>query len=179
MLPGRKSDFRAGFRPDSIREASKSVLRPAKGRPGANFEPFPIRIRPQSGRSLRRDLFLTSSCEVVSFVWGLFRLCFLPCPMVHLRTYPMLRNNASSRKSGFRAGFGPNYIRESFKIKIGPPAGLRPAGMPILMVPLIESNPEARFPARKHYSVTQGKRVDTEISPVTRDWCLMYYLNLR
>ena len=33
------------------------------------------------------------------------------------------------RTSGFRAGFRPDSNRES--LKIGPPAGLRPAGMPI------------------------------------------------
>ncbi len=31
--PGRKSDFRAGFRPDSNREIVTSTLRPAFGRP--------------------------------------------------------------------------------------------------------------------------------------------------
>ncbi len=44
------------------------------------------------------------------------------------------------RTSGFRAGFGPDSNR--VRIKIGPPAGRRPAGI---------SGPEARFPARKHY----------------------------
>ncbi len=33
VLPGRRSGFRAGFRPDFIREASKSALRPIAGRP--------------------------------------------------------------------------------------------------------------------------------------------------
>ncbi len=46
------------------------------------------------------------------------------------------------RESGFRAGFRPDSIREG--INIGPPAGLRPAGVPIFVE--IESG---RIPARK------------------------------
>ncbi len=48
------------------------------------------------------------------------------------------------RKSGIRAAFRPDSIREG--INIGPPAGLRPAGGPILMHSRIESG---RNPARK------------------------------
>ncbi len=45
------------------------------------------------------------------------------------------------RKSGFRAGFRPDSSRESFKV--GPPAGLRPAGGPILRFSILESNRNA------------------------------------
>ncbi len=48
------------------------------------------------------------------------------------------------RKSGFRAGFRQDSIRES--LKIGPPAGFRPAGGPILKLPRLESG---RNPTRK------------------------------
>ena len=48
------------------------------------------------------------------------------------------------RKSGFRAGFRLDSNREN--IKIGPPAGLRPAEGPILMFSRLESG---RNPARK------------------------------
>ena len=48
------------------------------------------------------------------------------------------------RKSGFRAGFKPDSNRES--VKIGPPAGRRPAGLPMLRLSLLESG---RNPARK------------------------------
>ena len=48
------------------------------------------------------------------------------------------------RKSGFRAGFRPDSSRGN--LKIGPPAGLRPAGGPILMLSRLESG---RNPARK------------------------------
>ncbi len=48
------------------------------------------------------------------------------------------------RKSGFRAGFRPDSNREN--IKIGPPADLRPAGVPILRLSRLESG---RSPARK------------------------------
>ena len=48
------------------------------------------------------------------------------------------------RKSGFRAGFRPDSIRES--IEISPSAGRRPAGGLILMLSRLESG---RNPARK------------------------------
>ena len=48
------------------------------------------------------------------------------------------------RKSGFRAGFRLDSNRES--IKIGPPAGRRPAGKPISRLSRLESG---RNPARK------------------------------
>ncbi len=51
MLPGRKSSFRVGIRPDSNRESLKigpaAGLGPAGRR--ANFQAFLIRIRPKSG----------------------------------------------------------------------------------------------------------------------------------
>ncbi len=63
------------------------------------------------------------------------------------------------RKSGFRAELQQDYIREGFKI--GPPAGLRPAGGPIFEVFKFgirpEPGPEARLPARKHYLRNVGK----------------------
>ena len=43
----------------------------------------------------------------------------------------MLRNNASGRKSAFRAGFWPDCYLEN--TDIGPPAGRKPAGGPILV----------------------------------------------
>jgi hypothetical protein len=43
-LPGRKSAFRAGFW-----KAPKSALRPAFGRPEADFGAFPVAVRPKSG----------------------------------------------------------------------------------------------------------------------------------
>ncbi len=58
------------------------------------------------------------------------------------------------RKSGFRAGFRPDYNREN--LKIGSPAGLRPAGGPILGFSQLES----RFQARKHYCVTWGIHIE-------------------
>jgi hypothetical protein len=48
------------------------------------------------------------------------------------------------RKSGFRAGFRPHSLWES--LKIGPPAGERPAGGPILGLPRLTS---CRNPTRK------------------------------
>ncbi len=47
-------------------------------------------------------------------------------------------------KSAFRAGFRPDSLRES--LKIGPPAGLRPARGPISSFVLLESD---RNPSRK------------------------------
>ena len=54
VLPGQKSGFRAGFRPDSNRESIK-IGPPAGLRPGggAIFEALPTRIRPKSGPEAR------------------------------------------------------------------------------------------------------------------------------
>ncbi len=49
VLPDRKSVVRAGFRPDSTREALKMALRGRR----ADFEAFPTRIRPKSGPEAR------------------------------------------------------------------------------------------------------------------------------
>ncbi len=46
MLPGRKSSFRAGFRPHSNRESLKAGRR-------ADVDAFPIRMRPKSGPEAR------------------------------------------------------------------------------------------------------------------------------
>ena len=46
VLPGRKSVFRAGFRPDSNRESIK--IGPSAGR-RSDFDAFPTRILPKSG----------------------------------------------------------------------------------------------------------------------------------
>ncbi len=46
VLPGWNSDFRAGFWPDCYREGLK--IGPPAGR-RADFEAFPIRLRPKSG----------------------------------------------------------------------------------------------------------------------------------
>ncbi len=60
------------------------------------------------------------------------------------------------RKSGFRAGFRPYSNMEN--IKIGPLAGRRLAGGPILRLSLLESwpksGPEAGVPALKFYCLT-------------------------
>ncbi len=60
------------------------------------------------------------------------------------------------RKSVFRAGFRPDSNSERFKI--GPLAGRRPAGRPILRFFRLESGRsparKAQFPARKQYCVT-------------------------
>ncbi len=55
-------------------------------------------------------------------------------------------------KSKLRAGFRPDSNRES--LKIGPPAGRRAdfGVFPVAVRP--KSDPEDRFPARKHYCVT-------------------------
>ncbi len=67
------------------------------------------------------------------------------------RGRPMLRNSACGpeigfpgRKLGFRAGFRPDSNRED--IRIGPPAGRRLAGGPILRLSRLEFN---RHPAWK------------------------------
>ncbi len=62
-------------------------------------------------------------------LWVLFWL-WPPLEANLCQLYSTLRNNAFGPKSGFRTGFRPDSNRESFKI--GPPAGLRPAGGPIL-----------------------------------------------
>ncbi len=50
MFPGRKSGFRAGCRPDSIRENLKICL-PAGRR--HDFKPFPTRLKPKSNSAAR------------------------------------------------------------------------------------------------------------------------------
>ncbi len=62
------------------------------------------------------------------------------------------------RRSVFREGIRPDSHRESFRI--GPPAGRRPAvGLTLTFSRRRSSlNPaKARFPARKHYRITEGK----------------------
>ena len=50
VFPGRKSGFRAGFRPDSSRENIKVCLHTGRR---AEFEAFPIRIRSKSVPGVR------------------------------------------------------------------------------------------------------------------------------
>ncbi len=60
-------------------------------------------------------------------------------------------------KSGFRAACRRDSNRQNRKI--GPLAGLRPSGGPILRHSRLvrpKSGPEDRYPARKHYCVTSG-----------------------
>ncbi len=67
----------------------------------------------------------------------------------------MLHKSASGPEIGFRGGFRLDSSREN--IKIGSPAGRRPVGGSILKLSRRpKSGPEAGFPARKHYCVTQG-----------------------
>ncbi len=64
--------------------------------------------------------------------------------------------------SGFWAGFRLDSNRESFKL--GPPAGRRPAGGPILSLSRLESNP-ARKPDFRPGSTIAQQRVTYHVSP--------------
>ena len=77
----------------------------------------------------------------------------------------MLRNNASGRTSGFRAGFRPDSNRES--LKIGSPAGRRPAGEPIFRSSRLNfrHNP-ARKPPFLPGSTTAYHRIHSKIIPL-------------
>ncbi len=73
------------------------------------------------------------------------------------------------RNSVLRAGCRQDYQRKN--LKIGPPAGRRPAGEPIWRLSRLESGrnpaPKARVAARKHYRVTQGNHVPETVFDVS------------
>jgi hypothetical protein len=68
------------------------------------------------------------------------------------------------RKSSFRAGFRSDSHQEN--LKIGPPTGLRPAGVPFSRLTPTrirpEFGPEARIPVREHYCETSGSTFQAE-----------------
>jgi hypothetical protein len=69
------------------------------------------------------------------------------------------------RIAGFRAGLRPNSNLES--VEIGPPAGLRPAGGPILRLSRQESGQKsARKPDFRPGSATAQHRVSRRFEPV-------------
>ena len=90
---------------------------------------------------------MQSTC-VFWFVWGLCQMGFETVrhsgSLGHPKPTSCYAIMLPGRKSGFRAGFRPDSNRES--LKIGPPAGRRPAGGPILTASRLESG---RNPARK------------------------------
>ncbi len=155
VLPGRKSGFRAG----SGKHRNRPSGRPSAGRT-ADFEAFPIRNRATSSPEARCPARKHNIGWDPSFP----SVIFLSGPELNVAPLSIRPETNSSTlcyaialpgwKSGFRAGFLQESCRES--INIGPPAGLRPAGVPILRPIIIRatSGPEARFPARKHYCVT-------------------------
>ncbi len=76
------------------------------------------------------------------------------------RRLRMLHNSASGPESGFRAGFRPGRISAGFKSgkpqsrPSGRPSSGRSANFEFFPIRIrLKSNPEARFPGRKHYCV--------------------------
>ena len=174
VLPGRQSGVRLGFRPDSSRENLK-ISTPAGRR--ADFEAFPIRLRPGSPISGPEAVL----CNIMyvqrprlSIVWPVLELIQIKTVYRSRQLAPQVPTSPSSvvlpapglrsqfgagwdpkptlcyaivlpgLKAVFRAGFRPDSNRESFTI--GPLAGKRPAGEPILKLSRIENS---RHPTRK------------------------------
>jgi hypothetical protein len=81
----------------------------------------------------------------MSLPWSLRFSVLLEARLTHFCFYPTLRRGVlPGRKSGFRAGSRPDSNLRN--LKIGPPAGRRPAAGPIFMFSRSESD---QNPARK------------------------------
>jgi hypothetical protein len=81
--------------------------------------------------------FRPGSGGKLTFYFHVSPQCNLDCILCYAKMFP-------GQKSGFRAGFWPDSSLGT--LKIGPPAGLRPAGGPILRLSRLESG---RHSARK------------------------------